>query len=88
MSKGVASANAGAWESLSPGLSTQTLEIVESLGYKQMTPVQAATIPQFLTNKVWGLFNRHGAGLSCRHVEFLAGTPYSLPLPLTFCRYI
>ena len=47
------SANAGTWESLTPALSEGTLEVLSTqFGFAQMTPVQAATIPQFLTNKV------------------------------------
>jgi ATP-dependent RNA helicase DDX55/SPB4 len=43
---------AGAWGTLQPTLSKSTLEVIESLGYGKMTPVQAATIPQFMSNKV------------------------------------
>jgi ATP-dependent RNA helicase DDX55/SPB4 len=43
---------AGAWGTLQPALSESTLEVIESLGYGKMTPVQAATIPQFMSNKV------------------------------------
>ncbi|CAM9826880.1 unnamed protein product, partial [Discosporangium mesarthrocarpum] len=34
-----------------PRLSLETLETVRNMGFEHMTPVQAATIPLFLTNK-------------------------------------
>ena len=37
--------------SLQPALRPSTLEVVSSLGFKTLTPVQASTIPLFLTNK-------------------------------------
>jgi superfamily II DNA/RNA helicase len=37
---------------LEPKLSEGTLKAIDSLGFTRMTPVQAATIPLFLTNKV------------------------------------
>jgi superfamily II DNA/RNA helicase len=37
---------------IEPQLSVGTLEAVASLGFSRMTPVQSATIPLFLTNKV------------------------------------
>lgn len=37
--------------SLQPQLLPSTLEVVASLGFTTLTPVQAATIPLFLTNK-------------------------------------
>lgn len=39
-------------QGLKPALRESTLEAVEALGFKQLTPVQAATLPLFLTNKV------------------------------------
>ena len=39
------------FDSLQPRLSATTLEVVKTLGFKHLTPVQAATIPLFLTNK-------------------------------------
>ncbi len=39
------------FESLNPPLSAGTFEVVRSWGFKQMTPVQAATIPLFMSNK-------------------------------------
>eukprot|EP00124_Ichthyophonus_hoferi_P001983 Ihof_evm5s121 gene=Ihof_evmTU5s121 len=45
------SANAGAFTTLKPPLSTETLGLLHDMSFEQMTPVQAATIPQFLTNK-------------------------------------
>lgn len=37
---------------LNPKLSTEALNSLESFGFKQTTPVQAATIPLFLSHKV------------------------------------
>lgn len=39
------------FDQLTPGLSSECLQTVESFGFTHMTPVQAATIPLFLTNK-------------------------------------
>lgn len=43
--------SARAWDGLSPPLEDWILEAVSAMGFKQMTPVQAATIPHFLGNK-------------------------------------
>ncbi|KAM0264725.1 hypothetical protein ACHAQJ_000550 [Trichoderma viride] len=40
-----------AWGALTPPLAEWILDAVSSTGFKQMTPVQAATLPQFLGNK-------------------------------------
>lgn len=40
-----------AWDGLSPALSDWILDAVGSMGFTQMTPVQAATIPHFMGNK-------------------------------------
>lgn len=40
-----------AWDALTPPLAEWVLDAVSSMGFKQMTPVQAATMPQFLGNK-------------------------------------
>lgn len=40
-----------AWGGLTPPLAEWILDAVSSMGFKQMTPVQAATLPQFLANK-------------------------------------
>ncbi|KAL7798217.1 P-loop containing nucleoside triphosphate hydrolase protein [Trichoderma ceciliae] len=40
-----------AWDALTPPLAEWILDAVSSMGFKQMTPVQAATLPQFLGNK-------------------------------------
>lgn len=40
-----------AWDALTPRLAEWILDAVSSMGFKQMTPVQAATMPQFLGNK-------------------------------------
>jgi superfamily II DNA/RNA helicase len=37
---------------IEPRLSDGTLAALKSFGFSKMTPVQAATIPLFLTNKV------------------------------------
>ncbi|KAM0269447.1 hypothetical protein ACHAQH_009721 [Verticillium albo-atrum] len=39
------------WRGLNPPLAEWVLDFVASQGYQRMTPVQAATIPQFLGNK-------------------------------------
>ena len=44
-------ANAGRWLDVKPQLSVETLKAVATLGFVQLTPVQAATIPPFVTNK-------------------------------------
>ncbi|KAF4126376.1 ATP-dependent RNA helicase DDX55/SPB4 [Geosmithia morbida] len=43
--------NARAWNSLKPPLAEWILEAVSTMGFKQMTPVQAASVPHFLGNK-------------------------------------
>lgn len=43
--------NARAWDGLSPALSPWVLDAVSTMGFAQMTPVQAATVPHFLGNK-------------------------------------
>ena len=40
-----------AWEALIPKLSEWILEAVSSMGFEQMTPVQASTIPLFMAHK-------------------------------------
>ncbi|KJZ80226.1 ATP-dependent rRNA helicase SPB4 [Hirsutella minnesotensis 3608] len=40
-----------AWGSLSPPLPEWILDAVSTMGFRQMTPVQAATIPHFMGNK-------------------------------------
>jgi superfamily II DNA/RNA helicase len=40
------------FEDLIPALSTEALNAVESFGFHHTTPVQAATIPLFLSHKV------------------------------------
>ncbi|KAF8812464.1 DEAD-domain-containing protein [Phlegmacium glaucopus] len=42
---------AGSWTSLPVPLTYWILDVIQSLGYPQMTPVQASTIPLFLKNK-------------------------------------
>lgn len=40
-----------AWEALTPPLSEWVLDAVASMGFDRMTPVQASTIPLFMTHK-------------------------------------
>lgn len=40
-----------AWEALTPPLSEWILDAISSMGFHQMTPVQASTIPLFMGNK-------------------------------------
>ena len=45
-------AKAGAWESLSPTLHSETVNVIhEHFSFTDMTPVQAAAIPLLLTHK-------------------------------------
>ncbi|KAL1917601.1 uncharacterized protein VTP21DRAFT_3994 [Calcarisporiella thermophila] len=46
-----APSHAGAWSTLQPKLSDCILETLGLLGFSQMTPVQAGTIPLFMQNK-------------------------------------
>lgn len=43
--------NPRAWDGLTPRLSGWVLDAVSTMGFTQMTPVQAATIPHFMGNK-------------------------------------
>lgn len=43
---------------IEPCLSAGTIAALKSFGFSKMTPVQAATIPLFLTNKVGHLASR------------------------------
>ncbi|KAI4186376.1 MAG: hypothetical protein L6R41_003532 [Letrouitia leprolyta] len=40
-----------AWEALTPPLADWIIDAVNSMGFKRMTPVQASTIPLFMTHK-------------------------------------
>jgi superfamily II DNA/RNA helicase len=44
-------ANAGPWSAVRPALRPATLGVLARLGFPQMTPVQAATLPHFLGNR-------------------------------------
>ncbi|KAI3653491.1 hypothetical protein MP228_001438 [Amoeboaphelidium protococcarum] len=44
-------ASAGVWSSIKPQLSTYSLNVIKCLGFDQMTPVQASSIPLFLNHK-------------------------------------
>ncbi|RHZ51061.1 hypothetical protein Glove_485g20 [Diversispora epigaea] len=46
-----ANAKAGTWNSLEPSLSPFILESLTTMGFSEMTPVQASTIPLFMKNK-------------------------------------
>src|SRR5271170_676186 len=45
------SSSSRAWEALTPSLSQWIIDAIATLGFSQMTPVQAATIPLFMGNK-------------------------------------
>lgn len=47
----VSSSNSNSFESIVPPLSSGILDYVKAKGFNTLTPVQAATIPLFLTNK-------------------------------------
>jgi superfamily II DNA/RNA helicase len=52
MSSGPGIAAAGKWKNLQPALSEPIMRVLtERLGFDQMTPVQAATLPKFLQHK-------------------------------------
>lgn len=52
MSLGPGIAAAGRWKNLQPALSEPIMRVLtERLGFTQMTPVQAATLPKFLQHK-------------------------------------
>jgi ATP-dependent RNA helicase DDX55/SPB4 len=40
-----------AWDAVEPPLDDWILDAASTMGFKQMTPVQAATIPHFTGNK-------------------------------------
>lgn len=40
-----------AWDALTPALAEWIIDAVSSMGFKRMTPVQASTIPLFMTHK-------------------------------------
>ncbi|KIO26431.1 hypothetical protein M407DRAFT_74493 [Tulasnella calospora MUT 4182] len=48
---GSAPSIAGAWTGLNPPLTPWILDVVTSMGFGQMTPVQASVIPLFMKNK-------------------------------------
>jgi ATP-dependent RNA helicase DDX55/SPB4 len=43
--------NPRAWDSLTPPLAQWVLDAVSTMGFAQMTPVQAATMPHFMGSK-------------------------------------
>ncbi|CAO1600508.1 ATP-dependent rRNA helicase spb4 [Xanthoria calcicola] len=45
------SSSSRAWEGLTPPLAEWIIDAVDSMGFKRMTPVQASTIPLFMTHK-------------------------------------
>ena len=40
-----------AWDALTPPLAEWILDAVSSMGFRRMTPVQASTIPLFMSHK-------------------------------------
>lgn len=44
-------ASSRAWEALTPPLSPWILDAVSTMGFRRMTPVQASTIPLFMSYK-------------------------------------
>lgn len=51
MISSASSSSSRAWETLIPSLSEWIIDAVTSMGLKRMTPVQASTIPLFMTHK-------------------------------------
>ncbi|EMD38355.1 hypothetical protein CERSUDRAFT_104945 [Gelatoporia subvermispora B] len=47
----ISSGYAGQWSSLPVSLTPWILEVIQSMGFEQMTPVQASTIPLFMRHK-------------------------------------
>ncbi|KAL8696461.1 MAG: hypothetical protein Q9201_007649 [Fulgogasparrea decipioides] len=47
----MASASSRTWKTLTPPLAEWIIDAVDSMGFKRMTPVQASTIPLFMTYK-------------------------------------
>ena len=45
------SSSSRAWEALTPPLAEWILDAMSSMGFGRMTPVQASTIPLFMTHK-------------------------------------
>jgi len=50
-SHSTAPAYAGSWSSLPIPLTEWVLDVIQSMGHTQMTPVQASTIPLFMQHK-------------------------------------
>jgi len=51
MSTSFSQVDGGPWDSLNPSLRESTRKTLDRLGFERMSPVQAAAIPHFLTNK-------------------------------------
>ncbi|KAL8682067.1 MAG: hypothetical protein Q9186_001856 [Xanthomendoza sp. 1 TL-2023] len=47
----MAPSSSRAWQALTPSLAEWIIDAVDSMGFKRMTPVQASTIPLFMTHK-------------------------------------
>ncbi|KAI4233439.1 MAG: hypothetical protein LQ352_008253 [Teloschistes flavicans] len=47
----MSSSSSRAWDALTPSLAEWIIDAVDSMGFKRMTPVQASTIPLFMTHK-------------------------------------
>lgn len=50
-SKAAPKRDARSWDALTPPLAEWILDAVSTMGFRQMTPVQAATLPCFMGNK-------------------------------------
>lgn len=48
---GSSSGSSRGWKTITPSLSEWLLDAMDSMGFEQMTPVQASAIPLFLGNK-------------------------------------
>ncbi|GAA5849052.1 hypothetical protein JCM3766R1_002281, partial [Sporobolomyces carnicolor] len=42
---------AGPWSKVNPALTSWVSDVIRDLGFEQMTPVQASTIPLFMQHK-------------------------------------
>lgn len=51
IAKKASKSSSRAWDALQPPLSEWLLEAIAAMGFERMTPVQASTIPLFMTHK-------------------------------------
>jgi hypothetical protein len=70
------------WEDAKPALCKQVLDTVQSLGFVRMTPVQAATIPLFMTNKDVAVQAQTGSGKTLSFLIPIIEILLSRPEPL------